>query len=171
MVTQTQSYLCGSAPVQKALSKPLAQCQGERSQGGPAMGCREEARRRHFEGLPFGSNDVRVPALAAKHVSQSPLRFLERPMRLLFPAIRVAQAITWRQWRFIITDEVSRRLHPQGGVKPAYKARPKGLLTRRSGEGFPDRLHLRDGRRTVVAPPAWDERNGKPQKGCHVPQT
>src|SRR5439155_3569589 len=101
MVTQTQSYLCGSAPVQKAQSKPLAQCQGERSQGGPAMGCREEARRRHFEGLHFGLNDVRVPALAAKHVSRSSLRFLERHMRLLSPAIRVLQAITWRKRRFI----------------------------------------------------------------------
>jgi len=127
MVTQTQSYLCGSAPVQKAQSKPPVQNRGERSQGGPAMGCREEARRRHFEGLPFGLNDVRVPALVAKHVSRSPPRFLERLMRLLFPAIRVPQAITWRKWRFIITDEVSRRLHPQGGVRPAYKVRPKGL--------------------------------------------
>src|SRR5919108_59988 len=99
MVTQTQSYLCGSAPVQKAQSKPLAQSHGECSQGGPAMGCHEEARLRHFEGLPFGLDDVRAPALAVKHVSRSPLRFPERLRRLLSSAIRVPQAITWRQWR------------------------------------------------------------------------
>jgi hypothetical protein len=127
MVTQTQSYLCGSVPVQKPLSKLLVQGQGERSQCGPAMGCSEEARQCHFEGLHLGLNDVRAPALMAKHVSQSPLRFLERFIRLLSPAIRVPHAITWRKWLFIFTDEVSQRLRPQGGVKLTYKAPPKGL--------------------------------------------
>jgi hypothetical protein len=126
MVTQTQSYLCGSAPVQKPLSKLLG-VQGGRSQCGSARGRSEEARQRHFEGLHLGSNDVLAPALAAKHVSQSPLRFPERSMRLLSLAIRVSQAITWRKRHFIFTDEVSRCLRPQGGVKLAYKAWPKGL--------------------------------------------
>ena len=126
MVTQTQSYLCGSAPVQKPLSK-LLEGQGERSQCGPAVGRSEEAGQRHFEGLHLGSNDVRAPALTAKHVSQPQLRFPERLMRLLSLAIRVMHAITWRKRLFIFTDEVSRCLCPQGGVKLAYKALPKRL--------------------------------------------
>ena len=126
MVTVTQSYLCGSAPVQKALSKLLG-VQGERSQCGPARGRSEEARQRHFEGLHLGLNDVLASALRAKHVSRSPLRFPERRMRLLSLAIRVPPAVTWRKRHFIFTDEVSRCLRPQGGVKLAYKASPKGL--------------------------------------------
>ena len=124
IVTQTQSYLCGSAPVQKPLSKPL-EVQGERSQCGSARGRSEEAGQRHFEGLHLGLNDVRAPAPTAKHASQSPLRFPERFMRLLSPAIRVTHAITWRKRQFIFTDEVSRCLRLQGGVKLAYKASPK----------------------------------------------
>ena len=125
MVTQTQSYLCGSAPVQKPLSK-LLEVQGERSQCGSTRGRSEEARQRHFEGLHLGSNDVLAPVPVAKHVSQSPLRFPERFMRLLSLAIRVPHAVTWRKRHFIFTDEISRRLRPQGGVKLAYKALPKG---------------------------------------------
>jgi len=126
MVTQTQSYLCGSAPVQKPLSKLLDQGQGERSQCGPAMDRSEEARQRHFKGLHLGSNDVRAPALTAKHASQSPLRFTGRPMRLLSPVIiRVIHAISWRKRLVIFTDEVSRCLPPHEGVTPAYKASPK----------------------------------------------
>jgi hypothetical protein len=124
MVTETQSYLCGSAPVQKALSK-LLEVRGERSQCGSARGRSEEARRRHFKGLHLGLDDVRAPALAAKHVSQSPLSLPERLMRLLFLAIQVTRAISWRKRHFIFTDEVSRCLPP--GVTLAYKALPKGL--------------------------------------------
>jgi len=124
MVTKTQSYLCGSAPVQKTLSKLLG-VRGERSQCGSARGRSEEARRRHFKGLHLGLDDVRAPALAAKHVSQSPLSLPERSMRLLFLAIQVTRAISWRKRHFIFTDEVSRCLPP--GVKLAYKALPKGL--------------------------------------------
>jgi hypothetical protein len=127
MVTETQSYLCGSVPVQKTLSKLLG-VQGERSQCGSAMGRSEEARQRHFEGLHLGLNDVRAPALTAKHVSRSPLRFHERKyIRLFSRAIRVPHAITWRKRLFIFTDEVSQRLRPYGGVKPTYKAPPKRL--------------------------------------------
>jgi hypothetical protein len=125
MVTQTQSYLCGSAPVQKALSK-LLEVQGERSQCGFARGRSEEAGQRHFEGLHLGLNDVLAPALTAKHVSWSPLRFPERLMRLLSLAIRVIHAVTWRKRQFIFTDEVSRCPRPPGGVKLAHKALPKG---------------------------------------------
>lgn len=124
MVTKTQSYLCGSAPVQKTLSK-LPGVRGERSQCGFARSRSEEARRRHFKGLHLGLDDVRAPALAAKHVSQSPLSLPERSMRLLFLAIQVTRAISWRKRHFIFTDEVSRCLPP--GVKLAYKALPKGL--------------------------------------------
>ena len=124
MVTETQSYLCGSAPVQKTLSKLLG-VRGESSQCGSARGRSEEARRCHFKGLHLGLDDVRAPALAAKHVSRSPLSLPERSMRLLFLAIQVMRAISWRKRHFIFTDEVSRCLPP--GVTLAYKALPKGL--------------------------------------------
>ena len=127
MVTETQSYLCGSAPVQKPLSKLLG-VQGERRQCGPAMGRSVEARQRHFEGLHLGLNDVRAPALTAKHASQLPLRFLGRSMRLLSPAIRVPHAVTWRKRHFIFTDEVSRCLRPHDGVSLTYKVLPKRLV-------------------------------------------
>lgn len=125
MVTLTQSYLCGSAPVQKALSE-LLEVQGERSQCGSARNRSEEARQRYSEGLHFGLDDVLAPALVAKHVSQSPLSLPEKPMRLLSLAIQVMHAISWRKRRFIFTDEVSRCPRPQGGVTLAYKAQPKG---------------------------------------------
>ena len=125
LVTQTQSYLCGSAPVQKTLSKPLACSQGGSSQCGSAMSRSVEARWRHFEGLQFGLDDVPAPGSVVKHVPQSPLRFPERSRRLVSPAIQVFPVITWRKWQFIITDEVSRRPRPHGGEKPAYKVRPK----------------------------------------------
>lgn len=125
LVTETQSYLCGSAPVQKTLSK-LPGVRGERSQCGSARGRSEEARQRHFKGLHLGLDDVRAPALAAKHVSQSPLSLPERSMRLRFLAIQVMRAISWRKRHFIFTDEVSRCLRLQGGVTLTYKAWPKG---------------------------------------------
>ena len=126
MVTQTQSYLCGSAPVQKALSK-LPAVRGERSQCGSVRNRSEEARQRYSEGLHLGLDDVLAPALVAKHVSQSRLSLPEKPMRLLSLAIQVSRAISWRKRHFIFTDEVSRCPRPQDRVKLAYKARPKWL--------------------------------------------
>ena len=128
LVTQTQSYLCGSAPVQKVLSKLPDQGRGERCQCGPAMGRSEEAGQGHFEGLHSGLDDVRASAPTAKHVSRFPPRFPERLMRLLSPAIRVSHAITWRKRQFIFTDEVSQCLRPHRGVKLTHKAPPKGLV-------------------------------------------
>jgi hypothetical protein len=164
MVTQTQSYLCGSAPVQKPLSK-LLEVQGERSQCGFARDRSEEARQRHFEGLHLGPNDVLAPALTAKHVSQSPLRFPERLMRLLSLAIRVTHAVTWRKRHFIFTDEVSRCLRP--GVKLAYKALPKGLANalewRRSSQQPPPQRWQQIGSSSSLL----EESNVKPQRRCY----
>jgi hypothetical protein len=126
LVTQTQSYLCGSAPVQKILSE-LPEVRGERSQCGLARDRSEEARQCYSEGLHLGMDDVLAPALVAKHVFQSPLSLPERSMRLLSLAIHVMRAISWRKRHFIFTDEVSRCPRPHDGVKLAYKARPKGL--------------------------------------------
>ena len=128
MVTETQSYLCGSVPVRKTGSKLPDWFRGGRRQCGPAMGRSVEAGPRHFEGLHLGLNDVRVPIPAAKHGSPSPRRFMERHRRLPSPVIIwVTHAITWRKGQFIFTDEVSRRLRPQGGVRLTYKAWPKRL--------------------------------------------
>ena len=128
IVTQTQSYLCGSEPVQKPLSKLPEGFQGERSQCGSAMTRIEEARQRHFEGLHLGLNDVRAPVPAAKHASQSPLRFPGKLIRLLSLAIRVPHAVTWRKWQFIITDEVSRGPWRVARVTQAHKVPPKGSV-------------------------------------------
>jgi hypothetical protein len=153
LVTQTKSYPCGSVPVWKTPSKPPGRSRGERSQGSPSRDCVVEARRRYSEGMHVGSDVVRVPAPAAKHVSRFPSGFLGRPIRLTFLATRVSSAFTWRKWHLIPTDEVSRHSRPPGGVKLAHKARRNGQLCR-CGEGDPDRPHLGDGSRAVVAPPS-----------------
>ena len=126
MVTQTESYLGGSALVQKRRSQLLASRQGERSQGAPERGRREEARPPHSEGWHLGLNDVRASVPTAKHVSPSPRSFPERARRLASPAIRVLRAVTWRKRSLILTDEVSRRLLFTPGVRPTYKAPPTG---------------------------------------------
>jgi hypothetical protein len=166
MVTQTQSYLCGSAPVQKALSK-LPAVRGGRSQCGSARGRSEEAGQRHFKGLPIGSDDVRAPVPVAKHVSQSPLSLPEKFMRLLSLAIRVPQAISWRKRQFIFTDEVSRCLRPPGGVKLAYKALPKGPADasawRRSSQQPPPQRWQQIGSSSSLL----EESNVKPQRRCY----
>ena len=95
---------------------------GERSQGVPAMGRREEAGQRCSEGERCGLKDVRASALTAKHVSQPPLRFTGRAMRLRFPVILwVMRAVTGRQRQNIQTGEVPRRLcllSRQGPLNP-----------------------------------------------------
>ena len=59
-LVEAQAYLCGSVPVQKALSKPMTQTalyrvrHRERSQGGPAMCRREEAGQRYSGGCRVG---------------------------------------------------------------------------------------------------------------------
>ena len=133
LVTQTKSYPCGSVFVWKMPSKPPGPSRGERSQGSPLRDCVVEARRRYSEGMRVGSDVVRVPALAAKHVSRFPSGFLGRPIRLTSLATRVASAFTWRKGHLILTDEVSRHSCPLGGVKLAYKARRNGQLCRRGG--------------------------------------
>ena len=154
MVTQTQSYLCGSAPVQKPLSK-LLEVQEERSQCGPAMGRSEEAGQRHFEGLHLGLNDVRAPALTAKHASLVPT---EIPGEV--------HAVTLSGYSGATCDHLEKtaiHLHRRSltASPPSWrgKNRPirlcrKGWLTRWRGEGLPNSLHLRDGSRSVVALPS-----------------
>lgn len=152
LVTQTKSYPCGSVPVWKMPSKPPGRSRGERSQGSPSRDCVVEARRCYSEGMRVGLDVVRAPAPAAKHVSRSPSGFLGRPIRLTFLATRVPSVFTWRKRHLIPTDEVSRYSRPLGGVKLAYKARRNGQLYR-CGEGDPNRPHLGDGSRAVVASP------------------
>ena len=151
MVTQTKSYPCGSVPVWKMPSKPPGSARGERSQGSPSRGCGGEARRRYSEGMHVGSDVVRAPAFAAKHVSRSPSGLLGRLIRLTSLATRVASAFTWRKWQLVPTDEVSRHSCLLGGVKGTYKARRKGPLCR-CGEDRPNRPHFGDDSRAVVIP-------------------
>jgi len=152
LVTQTKSYPCGSVPVWKMPSKPLGSAWGERSQGSPERGCVVEARRCYSEGMRVGLDVVRTPALVVKHVSRSSSGFLGRPIRLTSLATWVPSVFTWRKWHLIPTDEVSRHSRSGSGVKQTYKACRKGRLCR-CGEGVPNRPHLGDGSRAVVAPP------------------
>ncbi len=151
-VTQTKSYPCGSVPVWKIPSKLSGSARGESSQGSPERGCVVEARRYYSEGMRVGLDVVPTPALVAKHVSRLPSGFLGRSIRLTFLATQVASAFTWRKWQLIPTDEVSRHSRSHSGVKQIYKVRRSGLLCR-CGEGFPNRPHLGDGSRAVVASP------------------
>ncbi len=155
LVTQTKSYPCGSVPVWKMPPKPPGRSRGESSQGSPSRDCVVEARRCYFEGMRVGLDVVRASAPTAKHVSRSPSGFPGRSIRLTFLATRVSSAFTWRKWQLIPTDEVSRHSRPLGGVKLAYKARRNGPLCR-CGEGDPNRPHLGDDSRAVVAPPSGE---------------
>jgi len=65
---------------------------GERSQGVPAMGRREEAGQRCSEGERFGLMDVRASALTAKHGSQPPLRLTGRPHAVILPGYPLGDA-------------------------------------------------------------------------------
>ena len=122
--TQAESYLGESVLVQKALTKPL-NLQRERSQGGSAMICHEEAGQRHPGRPRVGLTVVPTPAPKAKHESSSSGGLPKRLIRLSSSANRVTGGVAWRKWHLTHTGEVPRRLSLTARVTPAYKARPK----------------------------------------------
>lgn len=125
MKVLTKSYLCGSVPVQKELPKLSAWSRGERSQCRPAMADSEEAGQFHFEGWHNGLNDVRAPALAAKHVSLLPQSLSWKLKRLSSTTIRVPGVVSRRKWHLFHTGEVPQRSGPPARITQVYKATPK----------------------------------------------
>ena len=126
METETESYLCESALVQKGRTKPSASRRGERSQCVAAMWRSEEAGPLHSEGLRVGLADVRASALTAKHDRLSQ-QLVPRPCRrLLVAATWVMGVITWRKWPSHITGEVPPCPDAVYRVSHSYKAQPKG---------------------------------------------
>ena len=132
IVLSLSDHLIASADNQSVETKPWAWLDagsGERSQGRPAMGVREEARLHGWIGERLGWHRGRAPVASAKSVPPAPMR--EDPP--------VAKAVTDRASRPVehavmsgtkldhTTDEVPRRLLPHGGVTASYKQAVKGL--------------------------------------------
>ena len=119
-----ESYLGGAASVQNSGAKPRDRFLGERSQGGPAMGRREEACSFDLTGVPLSPNEGRVSLSRTKPsllVSRSSLpttnavRWLGGKVR---PALRSGK------WFVSLTDEVPRS-SSFGSISRFYKAQPK----------------------------------------------
>ncbi len=120
-------HLIASADNQSVETKPWGN-PGERSQVGPAMDRREEARLHGRTGWRLGWNGRRAPCASAKSALLAPIE--EDPA--------VANAVTDRQSIRVlhvvmpgiqhvhITGEVPRRLFPRGRVTASYKQAAKG---------------------------------------------
>lgn len=152
----TQSYLCGSAPVQKTLSKPLRSTQGGRSQGRLATICGDEARQVHRRGGRVGSAVVRVSQNWTKHGSSPSGGALPRRRRVPSGANRVCGGLTCGK-RFINSTGEVPRCSPQRaseGITIPYKVSRNGGPKQRRAEDFSSRLLFRDDSRSgVVGPP------------------
>lgn len=110
MVTQTKSYLCESALVQKLWIKLGSVRFGGRSQCVTVTGRNEEADSQYSEGWQIGLVEVRASAPKAKRVSSTPAAFPERFMRIPFLATRVPDAVIPGKRLPLLTSEVLQRL-------------------------------------------------------------
>jgi hypothetical protein len=120
-----ESYLGGAASVQNSGAKPRGRSLRERSQGGPAMGRREEACSVDLTGGPTSPNEGRVslswtkPSLLVSRSSRpttNAVRWLGGKVR---PALMSGK-------RFVsLTDEVPRS-SSSNSISRIYKAKPKG---------------------------------------------
>ena len=139
-VLLTKSYLCGSVPVQKELSKLPACRRGEHSQCRPAMADSEEAGQLHSEGWRVGLSCVRACVPMAKHVALSPQSLAWQFIRLAVTTAWVPGAVTWRKWQLIHTGEFPPRSEPSVRITSVHKARPKRpahAWARRRGSHWP----------------------------------
>ena len=103
-----ESYLGGAASVQNRRAKPWARCPGERSQGGPAMGRREEAGSLDLTGVPLSPNEGRVSSPRTK-----PSLLVPRSSRPTTNAVcwlggKVLPVLMPGKWFVSLTDEVPR---------------------------------------------------------------
>ena len=120
-----KSYLGGAASVQNRRAKPWARCPGERSQGGPAMGRREEAGSLDLTGVPLSPNEGRVSSPRTK-----PSLLVPRSSRPTTNAVcwlggKVLPVLMPGKWFVSLTDEVPRSSSVRS-ITGLYKACPKG---------------------------------------------
>lgn len=99
---------------------------GERSQGGPATGRREEASPDRRAGLRLGGSRGRASPYRAKSVASTPTTRLPETMRAVTGSqfAPVPHAIMFGTWCSQITGEVPQRLLATG-VNQRYKSRTK----------------------------------------------
>lgn len=132
LLVREESYLCGSASVQKTLVKLAAVshrihiCEG-RSQCVGATPRNEGACQRQPGGWHFGLIEARAPALTAKRGSQTPLRFSTGSMRLTPVGFSGAPCRHLGRTEDHVTIELPQRLRLIPEVTRGYKAPPKGL--------------------------------------------
>ena len=120
-----ESYLGGAASVQNRGAKPWVRPR-ERSQGGAAMGRREEASFLDLAGGHLSRNDGRVSLSWTKpswRVSRSSWRTTNA---VCSPGGTVRPALMPGKWFVSLTDEVPRGLS-YSSITWIYKAQPKGF--------------------------------------------
>jgi hypothetical protein len=120
-----ESYLGGAASVQNRGAKPRDWSLRERSQGGPAMGRREEAGSLDLAGVPLSPNAGRVSPHRTK-----PSLLVSRSSRPTTKAVcwlggKVLPALMPGKWFVSLTDEVPRSSSFSLDSR-FYKAKPKG---------------------------------------------
>lgn len=120
-----ESYLGGPASVQNSGAKPQGRSLWERSQGGPAMGCREEACSLDLAGRPLSPNEGRVSSRWTK-----PSLLVSRSSRPTTKAVcwlggKVRPAFMPGKRFVSLTDEVPRG-SSSNSISCVYKAKPKG---------------------------------------------
>lgn len=155
-------HLIVSAHNQSVETKPWGN-PGERSQDGPAMDHREEARLHGRIGWRLGRNGGRAPVASAKSVLPAPIG--EDPA--------VAQAVTDSQPILVLhavmsgtqrvhtTGEVPRRLFLPGRVTASYKQAVKGSPEASAAETKSHRLCPWGCQQRQSSPPTRDERQNR----------
>jgi hypothetical protein len=120
--------LIQSALDQKAEAKPMGWCHRERSQGRAVMRGREVACLSGGMGLPLGQSQERASPFLAKFDRSASFATGRAAAYAVSGALLtlVLQAVTSRTWFVCSTDEVPRRLVPQGWVSLGYKSYTKG---------------------------------------------
>ena len=120
-------HLIASADNQSVETEPWGN-PGERSQAGPAMDLREEARLHGRTGWRLGWNGGRAPVARAKSVLPAPIEEDPAVANAVTDSqsIRVLHAVMSGTKHVHTTGEVPRRLFPPGRVTASYKQAVKG---------------------------------------------
>ena len=122
-----ESYLGGSASVQNRGAKLRSWCPGERCQGTPAMGCREEAGSLDLAGWPrpMSRYDGRVCAPATKPNLPLPEGSACTTKANSASGGTVRHAVMLGKRLVYLNDEIPRRPRVRVSVILHYKAQPK----------------------------------------------
>ena len=165
-----KSYLGGAASVQNRRAKPWARCPGERSQGGPAMGRREEAGSLDLVGVPLSPNEGRVSSPRTK-----PSLLVPRSSRPTTKAVcwlggKVLPVLMPGKGFVSLTDEVPRS-SSVCSITSLYKACPKGdCFAPAAGTATPWPRSWGCPQRQSMPPPLGG-RKAKPQSESNIPSS